>query len=193
MTEVKDGTPAVHATSREEWRAWLERHGESEPAVWLIMYKQGSGTWSMSHLDAVADALCYGWIDSKSMRRDDESRYQRFSPRNPKSTWSKINRELAERLMAEGRMRPPGQALIDLAKRTGTWDALADAENGVIPPDLQSAFDASPDAWRNFQAFPPSARTRILGWILTAKRPETRQKRITNAVELAAQNVRANQ
>lgn len=119
ITETKDGIAAVHATSHEEWRAWLDQHGESVQEVWLILYKKGSGVPGLSHLEAVADALCYGWIDSKTIRRDEQSRYQRFSPRRPKSNWSEINRALAERLIADGLMRPPGQAAIDLAKQRG--------------------------------------------------------------------------
>lgn len=190
-TETKDGVAAIEAATPGEWRAWLAANAATEQAVWLIMYSRGSGVPSLSHMDAVADALCFGWIDSKSIKRDEQSRYQRFSPRNPKSNWSKINKELVERLTADGRMTPAGQAMIDEAKRTGTWDALTDAQNGVVPDDLQAALDANPEASRHFAAFPPSARRTILEWVTTAKRPETRQKRIATTVEQAAQNIRA--
>lgn len=192
ITETKDGAPAVHAASPAEWRSWLAANCETEREVWLIMYGKGSGVPSLSHQDTVAHALCYGWIDSKSIKRDEHSRYQRFTPRNPKSNWSSINKELAERLIADGLMTPQGQAMIDVAKQTGTWDALADAQRGIVPDDLQAALDANPAARENFTGFSPSSRRRILEWIMTAKRPETRSKRIAQTVDLAAQNLKAN-
>ncbi|QFU90153.1 YdeI family protein [Amycolatopsis sp. YIM 10] len=179
----------VHATSPTQWRAWLADHCDTATEARLVLQR---GTTTLTHEQAVEEALCFGWIDSKSVKRDDHSRYQRFSPRNPKSAWSRINRERAERLIEQGRMTHHGQALIDLAKRTGTWTLLADADNGIIPGDLRARFDHHPRAFANYQAFPPSSQRRILAWILTAKRPETRQQRIDRTVELAAANIRAN-
>lgn len=189
--ETVEGAPAFQAADRAAWRAWLEANSEQCSAVWLVLTKQSSALASVGYAEAVEEALCFGWVDSKTLRRDDESRYQRFSPRNPKSTWSKSNRERVERLVAGGRMAAPGQAAIDLAKRTGTWDALAAAEDGVIPDDLQQALDANAAAAANFAGFSHSARVAILSWIETAKRPETRAKRITETVALAAQGKRA--
>lgn len=189
--EVVEGVPAFHAADRAAWRGWLAANSEQCSAVWLVLTKQSSALSSVGYAEAVEEALCFGWVDSKTLRRDDESRYQRFSPRNPKSTWVRSNRERAERMIAEGRMAPSGQAAIDLAKRTGTWDALAAAEDGVIPDDLQHALDANAAAAANFEGFSRSARVAILSWIETAKRPETRAKRIAETVDLAAEGKRA--
>ena len=170
---MKDGVPTFYARTRDEWRGWLEENGETQRSVWAIIYRKRSATPSVRFHDAIVDALCFGWVDSKAAPRDDESCYLLFSPRNPKSTWGRVNRQRAEEMIRQGLMRPPGQAMIDLAKRTGTWDSLAEAQNGVVPDDLQQRFDSNEAAATNFAAFPPSSR-------------------IDQTVELAAQNIRAN-
>jgi uncharacterized protein YdeI (YjbR/CyaY-like superfamily) len=172
----------------DEWRAWLAENGRTERSVWLIVHRDAAGVDLAS---AVEQALCFGWIDSKTVKRDDKTTYQCFTPRNPRSTWSKVNRDRIERLTAAGLMAPAGQELIDLAKRTGTWALLADAQNLIVPADLASALAANPPADKHFRAFPPSARRAILEWITLAKRPETRASRIEQTVTQAAQNVRA--
>lgn len=187
-----DGEPAFHPASVDDWRAWLERNSGSATAVWAVLHHKGSRAPGVRYPEAIEHALCYGWVDSKAVKRDAESTYQRFSPRNPKSTWSGPNRERAERMISEGLMRPPGQAMIDLAKSAGTWDVLADARDGSMPRDLKHLFDQDQRALRNFEAFPPSSKRLILEWIASAKRPETRQRRIAQTVELAHDNVRAN-
>lgn len=187
-----DGTPTTTASTRAQWRAWLAANCRTENAVWLVVQRQGSGTPSVGYGDAIEEALCFGWIDSKAVRRDAHSTWQRFSPRNPRSGWSNVNKERVQRLTEAGLMTPHGQALVDLAKRTGTWDLLTDAQHLVVPDDLRRRFGDHPAAFRNFQAFPPSSQRRILEWIATAKRPETRARRLDQTVELAARNVRAN-
>jgi uncharacterized protein YdeI (YjbR/CyaY-like superfamily) len=174
----------------EEWRTWLAQHGRTQRSVWLVVRRDGASGINLA--EAVEHALCFGWIDSKTLRRDATSTYQTFTPRNPRSTWSQVNRDRVERLLAAGLMAVPGQELIDLAKQTGTWDCLADAQNGVIPPDLQSEFDRNPQAATHFAAFPPSSKRLILEWIALAKRPETRLRRIEQTVTLATTNHRAN-
>ncbi|MEV0291744.1 MULTISPECIES: YdeI/OmpD-associated family protein [unclassified Kribbella] len=171
-----------------EWRSWLAANGRTERSVWLVVHRDAAGP---NLAEAVETALCFGWIDSKTVKRDDKTTYQCFTPRNPRSTWSKVNRDRVERLTAAGRMDPSGQELIDLAKRTGTWDLLADAQNLIVPDDLAAALAAKPEADKHFRAFPPSARRAILEWITLAKRPETRARRIEQTVAQAAQNVRA--
>ena len=141
--------------------------------------------------EAVEEALCFGWIDSKALKRDEESRYQYFSPRKPKSNWSRINRERVDRLTKEGLMAPAGQALIDFEKKNGKWEALVDVENAVIPADLQRSLEKQKVALKNFEAFSASARRAILQWIHSAKRPETRKMRIAKTVQLAEQNLKA--
>ncbi|MEU4395309.1 YdeI/OmpD-associated family protein [Kribbella sp. NPDC023855] len=187
--QVVTDAEAFEPATIEEWRDWLRQNGRTERSVWVIVRRDGGG---INLAEAVEHALCFGWIDSKTLRRDDTSTYQTFTPRNPRSTWSQVNRDRVEKLLAAGLMEAPGQELIDLARRTGTWDCLAEAQNGVIPADLQAELDRSEEAAENFAAFPPSSKRRILEWIALAKRPETRRTRITQTVELAAINQRAN-
>lgn len=187
-----DEPDAFYAPTIQDWRDWLEQHGETATSVRLIVYSAKSGVPSAAWKDVIEHALCYGWVDSKAVKRDADSVYLIFSPRNPKSTWGKKNRARAEDMIARGLMRPPGQRLIDIAKERGTWDFLAEAQDGVIPDDLQQLFNRHPAARRNFEGFPPSSQTLILSWIATAKRPETRQRRVEETVRLANQNRRAN-
>ena len=168
---------ALTCTSVADWRDWLAANARTERSVWLIVDR---GRFGLS--DAVEHALCFGWIDSKTIRRDDRSTYQCFTPRNPRSTWSKVNRDRVTRLTAAGLMQPPGQALVDHAKTTGTWDLLADAQNLIVPADLEAALAADPQADKHFRAYSPSARRTILEWITLAKRPETRARRIHQTV-----------
>jgi uncharacterized protein YdeI (YjbR/CyaY-like superfamily) len=190
--ETIKGIQTFYARTREEWRKWLEKNCQSEKSVWLIVYQKKSKTPGVRFHDAIVDALCFGWVDSKAIPRDDESFYLLCSPRNPKSTWGKVNRERAEEMMKQGLMMPGGQAAIDIAKKTGTWDSLADAQNLVLPDDLQKLFDKNDTAFKNFQAFPPSSKRVILEWIAKAKKPVTRHRRIVQTVELATNNIRAN-
>jgi uncharacterized protein YdeI (YjbR/CyaY-like superfamily) len=142
--------------------------------------------------EAVDEALCFGWIDSKPNKRDEESYYLLFSKRSPKSNWSKANRERAKGLIKQGLMEKAGLDMIELAKKNGTWTALIDVQNSVIPDDLQQALNKNKKALSNFEAFPPSSKRIILEWILNAKKQETREKRIIETVTLAAKNIKAN-
>jgi uncharacterized protein YdeI (YjbR/CyaY-like superfamily) len=189
--ETIDGAPAILAPSPAAWRAWLDVHAATEGAVWLVQFRAGAATPSVGYEDAVRQALCVGWIDGQVRPRDDESRFQRYSPRNPKSTWVRSNRDRVADLLASGEMGPGGQALVDAAKAAGTWDLLADVEDGIVPTDVQAALDLVPVAAAHFAAFPPGVRKQILTWIVTAKKPETRDRRIATTVEMAARNERA--
>jgi uncharacterized protein YdeI (YjbR/CyaY-like superfamily) len=189
--ETRKGQKAIHAESRAEWREWLEKHHQTEKTILLIMFHKKSKTPAVSLEEAVEEALCFGWIDSKANKRDEESFYLTFTQRKPKSKWSSVNKERVERLTNQGLMSPQGQAFIDLARKTGTWDSLEGPENGVIPEDLQHELDKNTVALNNFQAFAPSSKRAILEWIMNAKRPETRQKRIEETTVLAAQNKKA--
>ncbi|AYD89024.1 hypothetical protein D5R93_01260 [Actinomyces lilanjuaniae] len=191
-SEVVDGVPVVRARSLQEWRDWLEENGRRTSRVWLIVYKKGASQASVRFRDAVEHALCFGWVDSKAVRRDRDSCYLKFHQRSPRSSWGRASRERAERLTRAGYMRPEGQKVIDEAKASGRWDEHADAQNLVVPEDLRAALEADKQALARFSAFPPSSRRLILQWISSAKKPETRQRRITRTVELAAHNIRAN-
>lgn len=188
--EVFEGKEAVRAANREKWREWLDKNHLTESKVWLIIYHKKSGVPSVKIDEAMEEALCFGWIDSKAKKRDPESFYLSFSPRNPKSNWSNINKERAERMISQGQMTQAGQKMIDLAKETGTWDALKDVLNLVIPDDLQKQFESNQTALTHFNAFSPSYRRMILEWLRQAKRPETRQKRIEKIVGMAEKNSR---
>ena len=161
--------------------------------MWVVFGKKGNGVESITLPEAIDEAVCFGWIDSVINARDEFTYRIYFSPRNPKSNWSRVNKNKVRRLEEEGRLQPAGLKMIELAKETGTWTALDDVENLVIPADLQEAFDLYPESEPNWHAFPRSVKRGILEWILNAKRPTTRQKRITETASLAAQNIRANQ
>ncbi len=188
-----DGISAFHASSVSDWHHWLARNHSGKKAVWLIIYHKENPTPSITYPEAVDEALCWGWVDSKPNKRDEESFYQYFSARNPKSNWSKVNKEKVERLLAENRMQPAGLAMIEQARTSGTWDALNEVEDGIIPDDLQAAFAKYPGSEENFHSFPRFTRRSILEWIFNAKRPATRAKRVEETASLAAENKRANQ
>lgn len=190
--ETKDGTATFYAKDIIAWRNWLSAHHETEQSVWLIIYKKESNTTSIYYPEAVDEALCFGWIDNKPNKRDAASYYQFFSKRNSKSNWSRVNKDKIARLLAENRMSEAGLEMVRIAKATGTWNALNEVENLVVPDDLQQLFDQNKIAFDHWNNFPPSSRRGILEWILTAKRAATRQKRIEETVHLAAQNKRAN-
>ena len=187
------GTLAIEAADKRQWRKWLEENHVSRNSVWLIIYKKKSGIQSIDYNEAVDEALCYGWIDSLPNKRDAKSYYQYFSKRNPKSNWSKVNKEKVAYLIKEKRMAKAGYEMIDTAKQTGTWDALNDVDNLVVPKDMMEVFDTNPKAFDNWNAFPDSTKRGILEWIFNAKRVPTRKKRIDETVRLAALNKRANQ
>lgn len=189
----EDGIPAFHASSQEAWRNWLESNHRKEKGVWLIIYKKSSDTPSVYYDEAVDEALCFGWVDSKPNKRDAESYFQYFSQRNPKSNWSRVNKEKIARLEAAGKIHASGYEMIRIAKETGTWTALDEIENLLIPKDLEAEFEKYPEAKNNFDEFPRSVKRGILEWIFNAKRPETRQKRIAETAAKAAENIRANQ
>lgn len=191
--EVWKGIEAVSAATRQVWRKWLAANHQKKDAVWLIIYHKTSSHKSVYYDEAVEEALCFGWIDSKPNKRDAESYYLFFARRKPKSNWSQLNRDRVARLIVAGLMTPAGQAMIDLAKATGTWTALEQVHQIRIPADLQRSLNKNKKALAFFSAFPPSVKRGILEWILNAKRPETRTKRIEETVRLAADNIRANQ
>jgi uncharacterized protein YdeI (YjbR/CyaY-like superfamily) len=187
------GVKTFYAESKSAFRNWLIENHRTETNLWLIIYKKDSGTPSITYDQAVDEAICFGWIDSTINKRDDESFYQYFAKRKPKSSWSRVNKLKVEKLISEGLMTESGLKLIELAKQTGTWTALDDVENLINPSDLQEAFDQNPLAQEYFDLFPRSVKRGILEWLMNAKQAETRLKRITEIVSKAERNERANQ
>lgn len=191
--ELKVGIKTFYAKDRKVWRTWLEHNADIEKSVWLIIYKKEAEKKSVNYNEAVEEALCCGWIDSKANKRDEESYYQFFTKRNPTSNWSKINKERAAKLIDEGLMTAKGLEVIERAKENGAWTSLDKIENLALPPDLQEALTKNPEAAKHFEGFPRSVKRGILEWIQNAKKQETREKRITETVSLAQKNMRANQ
>jgi uncharacterized protein YdeI (YjbR/CyaY-like superfamily) len=179
--------------TRADWRKWLINNHLESKGIWLIFYKKSSGMPALSYDEAVEEALCFGWIDSKPGTVDAQKSKQYYSPRNPKSNWSALNKTRIEKLINADLMYEQGMKMVELAKQTGTWDALNDVENLVIPNDLQQALEAIPNALSFFTAFPKSTKRGILEWIQNAKTDQTRTKRIQETASLAAENIRANQ
>jgi len=180
-------------TSREEWRSWLQENHDSKQSIWLIYCKVKTGMSSLRWSDAVDEALCFGWIDSTRRPLDAEKFMQLFSRRNPKSIWSKINKEKVERLIAEGLMTAAGYKSIEVAQQNGSWTIMDLVEDLKMPLELEKAFKAKPEAEAYFHGLSKSSKKIILQWIVLAKRPETRQNRIKEVVDLASQNLKPKQ
>ena len=183
---------AIHPKTRADWRRWLERNHERGEGVWFVMYKQSSGKARMGYDAAVEEALCFGWIDSRTRAIDDERSALWMAPRRPRTGWSKSNKARAARLLTEGRIAPAGLAKIEAAKRDGSWTLLDTVESLEVPADLAKALKASKGD-RYFEAFPPGVKKQLLEWVRSAKKPETRTKRVAEIARLAAMNIRANQ
>jgi uncharacterized protein YdeI (YjbR/CyaY-like superfamily) len=193
-TQVSDlPSNAVHPKSRAAWRQWLTKHHESNSGVFVVTYKKAAGIRDMSYDDMVEEALCFGWIDSKPQKLDEDRTMLYFSPRKAKSGWSRPNKIRVEAMIKAGLMTAAGLAKIDAAKENGTWEALDAVEDLALPVDLVNELKRYANASANFDAFPRSAKRGILEWISLAKRSETRAKRIEETARLAQDNVRANQ
>lgn len=178
--------PLRFATARA-FEAWLRRNHASAEGAWLLIAKAGAEEPTVTYPQAVEIALCYGWIDGQKKGLDATHWLQRFTPRRARSLWSKVNREKAEALIQAGRMQPGGLAEIERAKADGRWDAAYDgARTSVVPPDLQAALDAQPEARSFFAQLDGTNRYAVLWRIQTAKRPETRASRIEALVAMLA-------
>jgi len=161
--------------------------------VWLIMYKKHTGKPSLLYEEVVEEALCFGWIDSVSNKRDEESRFLYVSVRKPKSVWSALNKKRIESLLNEKKIMPAGLQKIDAAKKDGSWSALDKVEALEMPAELKRAFAKNKKASAHFDQFPKSVKKQLFHWVESAKTKPTRDKRITEIVTLAEKNIRANQ
>ena len=179
--------------SRQEWREWLQDNHDKKQSVWLIYYKKKSNIPTVIYSEAVDEALCFGWIDSKSKPIDELKHMQFFSRRKPNSVWSRVNKEKIERLTNEGLMTEAGYEIIEIAKQNGSWTILDEAEALVIPDDLDKEFQKRKNAKEYFLSLSRSDKRNILQWLVLAKRQETRDKRIAEIVELADKNQKPKQ
>jgi uncharacterized protein YdeI (YjbR/CyaY-like superfamily) len=184
---------AVHPLTRAEWRAWLTENHTKPQGIWMISYKKATGKPFVPYDEAVEEALCFGWIDSKPNKLDAERSMLWFAPRKPGTGWSRPNKERVARMLAAGLMMPAGIAKVEAAQQDGSWSALDAVENLEIPPDLAAALAGYDAASDHFAAFPRSVKRGILEWIANAKTASTRAKRIAETARLAQENRRANQ
>jgi uncharacterized protein YdeI (YjbR/CyaY-like superfamily) len=180
----------VHLETRDEWRAWLAAHHHTAAGVWLVSWRRPTGRPAVAYDDAVCEALAFGWIDSTNGTVDADRTRQYFSPRRRGSGWARTNKRRIAALEAAGLMTEAGRRVIRAAQDDGSWTLLDDVEDLVVPPDLAAAL-AAHAAREQWDAFPASARRALLVWIVTAKRPPTRERRVVETARAAAEGRRA--
>jgi len=191
--QTMNETEIFYPKSPADWRKWLEKNHLSKQSVWLVFYSKSSDKPSISWSEAVDVALCFGWIDSKKIKIDEETSHQFFSKRKPNSTWSKINKEKVQQLIEKGLVAQADLDIIEIAKQNGSWAILDEVEELIIPHDLEKAFEKYKGSKDYFLSLSKTVRKMMLSWIVLAKRPETRQKRIDEIAELAGQNKKPKQ
>lgn len=174
MTNIE----VFYPTNVAQWREWLNHNHLVKQSVWVVFHKKSSKKNSITWREAVDVALCYGWIDSKKVKIDEVTSHQFFSKRKVQSTWSRINKDIVEQLMADGLMEKAGYDSIQIAKQNGSWTILDEVEALIIPADLELAFEKYSGAKDYFLSLSKSIKKILLSWIVLAKRAETRQKRI---------------
>lgn len=183
---MPEPTPdTFHPTDRKAWRQWLIKHHHVKISVWVIFNKVKTGQRGLSWSEAVDEALCFGWIDSKAVTLDEHQYKQFFTRRKPKSVWSRINKEKIDRLIADDLMTEAGMRSIEIAKENGSWTSLDQFEDLIIPKDLEKAFKLHKGSKAFFTGLSKSIKKGMLYWIGSAKLPETRQRRINEVAELA--------
>ena len=177
--------PLLEFPDRAAWAGWLAQHGESSSGVWLKLARKDGGERSVTYAEALDVALCHGWIDGQKGGIDERHWRQRFTPRKPRSRWSKRNRQRAEELLAAGEMAPAGVREVEAARADGRWDAAYDSSaTAEVPPDLQAALDADPAARDFFAGLDRANRYAILYRLQEARRPETRARRLATFVTM---------
>lgn len=187
----KFGYPIFHAESRDEWRAWLTAHHDSAPGVWLCSWKRAHGGPTCPYPEAVEEAICFGWIDSTVNTLDEDRSLQLFTPRKPKSPWSRLNRRRAADMETARLMTDAGRRSIEAAQANGWWTIADPVEDLAEPPELAEALDGVPAARTHWNDFPKSARKQMLWWVISATRAETRSVRIAAIVQQATLNEHA--
>ncbi|MDF1697819.1 MAG: YdeI/OmpD-associated family protein [Saprospiraceae bacterium] len=175
---------------RADWRAWLKKNHATEDFIWLIFYKKSSPSPNLSWSEAVDEALCFGWIDSTKKTIDNEKYMQYYCKRKPKSNWSKINKDKVHSLIAQGLMEEEGYKSIEIAKKNGSWTLLDQVEALIIPEDLQKELVKHSGAKEFFDHLSKSSKKSLLYWVISAKRKETRQKRVSEVAINASNNLK---
>ncbi len=181
------------ARNRKEWRAWLEANHEIKQSVWLIYHKKKSNIETVKYSEAVDEALCFGWIDSKSKSIDEDQYMQFFCKRKKNSTWSKVNKDKINQLIKDGLMTQAGYQVIEDAKQNGSWTILDEVESLIIPQDLEFKFNKNKTAKQYFLNLSRSDQRNILQWLVLAKTNETRNKRMDEIVTLAEKKLKPKQ
>jgi uncharacterized protein YdeI (YjbR/CyaY-like superfamily) len=188
MKEIE--TEIFYPKNQTEWRNWLQKNHLSKQNIWLVYYNKKSNNESIAWSVAVDIALCFGWIDSKRISIDKDTSHQFFSKRKPKSTWSKINKKKVEILIEQRLMSEAGFKSIETAKQNGSWTILDEVEELIVPKDLETEFAKKPNSKEFFFNLSKSIKKMILYWLVSAKTTATRQKRITEIIESAEQNLK---
>ncbi len=180
-----DDIPVMQFGRQKDWAAWLDKNHATSSGVWLKLAKKASGDKSVTYDEALEAALCYGWIDGQKKSYDESAWLQKFTPRGAQSIWSKINREKAQELIRSGRMKPAGLAAVESARQDGRWDAAYDSPGrATVPDDLQMELDRNPKAKAFFDTLNSANRYAILWRIQTAKKAETRARRIQQFIRM---------
>lgn len=182
---MPEAIATIRPKSAKEWRTWLQKNHNKETAIWVVCSRKKATKPTLSHDEAVDVALCFGWIDSKANKLDEEHYLQTFTKRKPKSVWSKISKAKIVTLTKQGLMTPAGLESIATAKKNGSWSALDQVEKLSIPADLSEAFDKNPDARTWFENRARSVKKLMLQKLMMAKRPETRAKRVEEIIATA--------
>jgi uncharacterized protein YdeI (YjbR/CyaY-like superfamily) len=184
---MKPNIDAQLFANQRAWEAWLRINHRISDGLWLLLAKKGSSRKSLGYIEAVESALCFGWIDGQKRALDDDFWLQRFTPRRPRSVWSKVNRTRVLALIAQGRMKAPGLEQVERAKADGRWDdAYEPASTAKVPPDLQTALDGNAKARDFFATLDGANRYSVLWRVQTAKKADTRAKRIATYIEMLA-------
>ncbi|MGB4774855.1 MAG: YdeI/OmpD-associated family protein [Daejeonella sp.] len=186
-------TESFYPSNKQQWREWLQENHAKKQSVWLILYKMKSGMPTISWSEAVDEALCFGWIDSKAKPVDGEKYMQFFSKRKDLSTWSKVNKEKVRKFIDDGSMTSAGLESIEIAKQNGSWIILDEVEAFIIPTDLEKEFETKQGSKEFFLGLSKSVRKSMLQWLVLAKRQETRQKRLIEIAELAGKKLKPKQ
>jgi len=185
MSEQYRGRPLIDPDSPAAWRDWLVENHRAVDGAWLARWTKASGHPSIPYESIVEEALCFGWIDGLVNSLPGGRQVHLMTPRRRGSGWSRSNKERVERLIAAGRMTDAGLAVIEAARADGSWAMLDEVESLTEPPDLSAALDARPEARLNWDRFTPSSRRTLLWWVISAKRSETRARRVATIVEEA--------